>query len=345
MKKNGTLAQPLINDRIIRFDSFIPCATAFIDARTPGSDKKENFCLIGGGVAENEKQFVHIDIPHGFDVGAGRQPHGCKNSHHSHDTEEVFVVFSGDWKFSWGQEGKSGEVLLSRGDTISLPTQMFRGFENVGDDSGFLFAILGHKKDGSPGRVVWAPYVFHKAKSHGLVLLEDGQLIDTAAGEVLPDGIKEYTPITNEEAESQFRKLTLEQMDQCVARNDEIDTLCQGGISQSPNVDERAIIGCENRFENIGPGKMGGEHGFHLRHITIQPMSEISNHFRHEEEVVIVHEGNLSIEMGGQCSSLKRGDVFTAPIDHPRCYKNNSSEILQMFVIRRGDHPAAAEYL
>ena len=42
-----------LNSLILRHTEIVPCKTAFIDARTPGSDKKENFCLIGAGVAEN----------------------------------------------------------------------------------------------------------------------------------------------------------------------------------------------------------------------------------------------------------------------------------------------------
>ena len=35
---------------IVRYGELVPCKTAFIDAHTPGSDRKENFTIIGGGV-------------------------------------------------------------------------------------------------------------------------------------------------------------------------------------------------------------------------------------------------------------------------------------------------------
>ena len=38
---------------IVRYGELVPCKTAFIDAHTPGSDKKENFTIIGGGVSAN----------------------------------------------------------------------------------------------------------------------------------------------------------------------------------------------------------------------------------------------------------------------------------------------------
>ena len=46
--------------RIVRYGDLIPCKTAFIDAHTPGSDQKENFTIIGGGVSESPDQHIHI---------------------------------------------------------------------------------------------------------------------------------------------------------------------------------------------------------------------------------------------------------------------------------------------
>ena len=39
-----------MENRIVRYGDLRPCKTAFIDAHTPGSDQKENFTIIGGGV-------------------------------------------------------------------------------------------------------------------------------------------------------------------------------------------------------------------------------------------------------------------------------------------------------
>ena len=40
----------------------ISCNTAFIDCRTPGSDLKENYALIGSGVSQNPDQFINLQI-------------------------------------------------------------------------------------------------------------------------------------------------------------------------------------------------------------------------------------------------------------------------------------------
>jgi len=60
--------------RTVRYGELRPCFDAFIDTRTPGSNKKENFTIIGPGVSENPNQHVHITEPHGFNVGGVNPP-------------------------------------------------------------------------------------------------------------------------------------------------------------------------------------------------------------------------------------------------------------------------------
>ncbi len=173
--------------RVVRYGDLEPCRVAFLDAHTPGSDQKENFCIIGKGVSENPVQHVHIKETPGFNIGAAGQPPGCVNSLHYHHTAEVFFVLSGRWRFFWGRWGTAGEVVLEAGDIFNIPTGVFRGFENVGTDYGMIMSILGG--DDAGGGVVWAPEVIEAARDHGLVLGENGVLVNTKAGEQLPDGI------------------------------------------------------------------------------------------------------------------------------------------------------------
>ena len=106
------MTQQTMADRIVRYGELVPCKTAFIDAHTPGSDQKENFTIIGGGVSESPDQHVHIAIPHGFNIGAAGQPPKCRNSLHDHNTAEVFFVLSGRWRF-FGEGGVMQEKLCS----------------------------------------------------------------------------------------------------------------------------------------------------------------------------------------------------------------------------------------
>ena len=190
-------AAPVADVQLVRYGELKPCKTAFIDAHTPGSDLKENFTIIGGGVSESADQHVHITTPHGFNIGAAGQPPKCRNSLHSHRTAEVFFVLSGRWRFFWGRWGDAGEVVLEQGDIIDIPTGIFRGFENIGTDYGMIMAILGG--DDAGGGVLWAPQVIEDAKDHGLVLAETGKLYDTKAGQALPDGVGPMRTLTDEE--------------------------------------------------------------------------------------------------------------------------------------------------
>ncbi|MEM7019745.1 MAG: cupin domain-containing protein [Pseudomonadota bacterium] len=333
-----------IHRRLLRFNDMIPCKTAFIDARTPGSDQKENFCLIGAGVAENPDQVVHIPISHGFDIGAAKQPPGCKNSHHSHNTEEVFVIHNGEWQFTWGHDGSGGSVVLTRGDTISIPTHMFRGFENVGTDDGLMFSVLGLNPDGSAGHVIWAPYVIEQAKSWGLVLLDDGQLLDTTRGDIVPPDAKEETPLSMEEV-AKYQVLSSAEMSNCVLPANELAAATAGGLSHIEGVQELAVIGIANPQENIGAGKLNWAHGFQVRRLQLQSGAVIAEHIRAEEEVLIVHAGSLTVKTPQTEFTLNAGDLFTTPIGSARKFSNVGDDIADVIVVRRGDQPEAAKFI
>ncbi|MDJ0683760.1 MAG: cupin domain-containing protein [Alphaproteobacteria bacterium] len=182
--------------RIVRYGDLKPCRTAFIDAHTPGSDRKENFTIIGAGVTESPHQHVHIRETPGFNIGAAGQPPKCLNSLHYHTTAEVFFVLKGRWRFFWGRWGDDGEFIANEGDIFNIPTGIFRGFENVGDDYGMIMSILGG--DDAGGGVTWAPQVIADAQAHGLVLGENGVVYDTKIGESLPHNVGPMKPLTEE---------------------------------------------------------------------------------------------------------------------------------------------------
>lgn len=186
-----------LTDRIVRYGELRPCKTAFIDAHTPGSDQKENFTIIGGGVSESPDQHVHIRDTPGFNIGAAGQPPNCRNSLHSHTTAEVFFVLKGRWRFFWGRNGDAGEFIAEEGDIFNIPTGIFRGFENVGTDYGMIMAILGG--DDAGGGVTWAPQVIEEARAHGLVLGNNGVLYDTKQGQELPHNAQPMPTLTEEQ--------------------------------------------------------------------------------------------------------------------------------------------------
>lgn len=318
------------NEHLVPYDDLVPCTTAFIDTRTPGSKEKENFTIIGPGVSENPDQHVHITRPHGFNIGGARQPPNCVNSQHSHDTAEVFVVHSGLWAFTSGEHGTDGRVILHPGDTISIPTQCFRGFENVGDSSGFLFAVLGGD---DPGRVTWAPHVFDQAQSYGLVLLENGALVDTAAGEVVPADVAPM-PKTTTQTIATLRTVDNSALEACVVRASNIERMPKLGNFEA-GVDEHLLIGSSDDE----PAPLAWPHGFQLHHLALEAGASTPWYQQSQEEVFLVQSGSVTIDISGHELVLGAGDVFTAPINGKRCLTNHAAKRCEIYVVHGGESP------
>ena len=330
-----------IDNRLIKYSDLKPCTSAFIDTRSPGSDQKENFTLIGPGVAENPDQHVHISIPHGFNIGGARQPSGCLNSQHSHLTEEVFVVHKSIWAFLSGVNADDGKVILNEGDIISIPMDIFRGFENVGDDIGYLYAVLGSD---DPGRVLWTPEVFELAEKYGLVLLEDGSLVDTTLGEVVPKD-KKPMPITSAEQIAQHRIVGSHAMESIVQRKETFEWASNRCLAQFDGVEEVALVGPESPAEDLPASKLNWSHNFVVRGLKVEEGAKVNRHIRYEEEVIFVHQGEVNINVDGENIRLTKGDTFTTPIESTRSFENKGNSDCTLYITRRNDQPQAPNFI
>ena len=330
-----------IENRLIRYTDLNPCTNAFIDTRSPGSDKKENFTLIGPGVAENPDQHIHISIPHGFNIGGARQPPGCLNSQHSHLTEEFFVIHKGTWAFLSGVNADDGKVILNEGDIISIPVDIFRGFECVGEEIGYLHAVLGGD---DPGKVLWAPQVFDLAEKYGLVLLEDGSLVDTTLGEKIPDD-KKIMPVTSAEQIAEHRVVNSDDLEFIVQRTKNFDWAKNNCLAQFDGVFEVALVGPESVLENLPAGKLNRLHGFVVRGLKLAEGAKITDHIRYEEEVIFVHQGQLKITLDGETLLLGKGDTFTTPIKATRSFIQQGKEDCILYITRRHDQPQAPTFI
>ena len=290
------MTQHIMADRIVRYGELVPCKTAFIDAHTPGSDQKENFTIIGGGVSESPDQHIHIAIPHGFNIGAAGQPPKCRNSLHDHNTAEVFFVLSGRWRFFWGRWGNAGEVVLEQGDIINIPTGIFRGFENIGTEYGMIMAILGG--DDAGGGVHWAPQVIEDAADHGLILGENGKLYDQKKGQSLPDGIGPMPVMQSDELAKRPELTTMDVVPNHVARFWDMFAL-----SDSRPVN---VIG-----EN---GLLRDKPGFEVDFITRG--SAVENLESHRfPSVLMPVRGHWRISWDGGSEVLAPGDTMSVPAE------------------------------
>ena len=280
--------------RIVRYGELVPCRSAFIDAHTPGSDRKENFTIIGAGVSESANQHVHIRETPGFNIGAAGQPPKCRNSLHLHRTAEVFFVLKGRWRFFWGRWGTAGEVVLEDGDVFDIPTGIFRGFENIGNDYGMLMAILGG--DDAGGGVVWAPQVLEEARAHGLVLGENGRLYDTRKGEALPEGVEPMPPL---DAES-------------LAAVPEPDARDVAGNFVARYRDLMALAGSEPCTVIGESGVIRDRPGFELELLARTSTSD-RPHTTDRHEVLMVMRGHWRLSWDGGQTVLNPGDTCAVP--------------------------------
>ncbi len=326
MQTNETTRPKIASTRVVRYADLRPCFNAFIDTRTPGSDKKENFTIIGPGVSENPAQHVHISEPHGFNIGGARQPPHCTNSQHSHETAEVFFVHSGQWRFDLGERGEDASVAIGPGDLISIPTGVFRGFTNIGDDTGFLWAVLGGD---DPGRVLWAPKVFELAREHGLVLLEDGSLVDLTAGETIPHGKAPMPPTTAGQVAT-LSRFTPAELEACVARAGAPGPT--GAMSRHPGIKETVLI---------GSGRMNWYHGFTVSKVVIEPNGVVPSHEFDGADVWFVQSGNVEVSIGGETAKVGPGDTITFPANSPRALRSIGQARAELVCVR-SDNSAVA---
>lgn len=280
--------------RIVRYGELKPCKTAFIDAHTPGSDQKENFTIIGGGVSESADQHVHISTPHGFNIGAAGQPPRVRNSLHDHHTAEAFFVLKGKWRFFWGRWGTAGEVTLEEGDIFNIPTGIFRGFENIGTDYGMIMAILGG--DDAGGGVMWAPQVIEDARDHGLVLGDNGKLYDTKKGEKLTNGVQPMPLMSDEELAKRPEPTTADVLPNHVARYWDMVALSD-----------------KNPLKVIGEtGLLRDKPGFEVEFITRGSASDEMHSHKRPSVLMPVH-GHWHVKYDGGDTILAPGDTMSIP--------------------------------
>lgn len=283
-----------MEERIVRYGELQPCRTAFIDAHTPGSDQKENFTIIGGGVSESPDQHVHIKETPGFNIGAAGQPPRVRNSLHTHRTAEVFFILSGKWRFFWGRYGDAGEVVLEEGDIINIPTHMFRGFENIGTDYSMIMAVLGG--DDSGGGVLWAPQVIEEAADHGLTLGDNGVLYDKEKGQQLPEGVSPMPLMTDSEIAELHEPSVHELVSQYVARYHDMMASALDGPCQ--------VIGATALIKD--------RPGFDVDFITRGSIAE-APYSCEQHEIIMVVRGHWRLQWDGGSTVLNPGDTCAVP--------------------------------
>jgi quercetin dioxygenase-like cupin family protein len=347
------LTEEQIRDRFIPFSSLRYSTEAFIDYRIPGCAPKKNYALIGPGVSQNPNQPVNLREKHGFQVGGVAMPPGKTNPPHMHFTAEVFICTKGRWDLQWGFNPDPLKAQIGPGDIASVPTWIYRGFQNVGDDEGFMFTALGQDDTGG---ILWGPQTLQAAQAQGVHLTEDYRIIDEQLGQSWDEQtMRRLQPMTPEEI-AQLRPWSQQQMGQRVVRHAELQWSSRALL-------DAALTGCGAQLAPvIGYGlsedrdhqaPIGNAHGFSIEWLKIPPGGQVSLHRLACKQVLTVHRGTVAIEVSNQApgpadtevvaiTSIANGhaeswDSFAMPAEVWRCYRNIGDTEALVLLMTPGD--------
>ena len=304
-----------MTERIARFNELTPSTLPFVEGRIEGHKERKNYSIVGPGVAEDSQQSVKISEPHGYNLGAVSANPKNGSGLHSHTTAEVFLIYSGNWRFYWGADGRN-EIILSKGDIISMPTNMFRGFENAGNEEGLIFVVLGND---DPGIITWVPNVLIKAKETGLALLDDNSLVDLKESEIPPNR-KLLEPITNEVLQK-FDNYQIHEIEKFICRfknqtNHEIDL--KNGIKLIQ------IIGSNfsnNKYDHL----INHNTGFNLS-ILKAKKGLIEDLIFNKPTILFSQKGTWKVKIEKDEFNINSKDTFSIPLNTKVSISINNNE-------------------
>ena len=291
-------------ERIAKFDELIPSTLPFVEGRLEGHRERKNYSIVGPGVAEDSEQSVKISKAHGYNLGAVSANPKNGSGLHSHTTAEVFLIYSGKWRFYWGVDGKN-EIILGKGDIISMPTNMFRGFENAGDEEGLIFVVLGND---DPGIITWIPKVLISAKETGLALLDDNSLIDLKKNEI-PTGKKLLEPINNDQLQK-FDNYSLNEIEKFICRFDN-QSKFQNDLDNGIKLIQ--IIGNQFCNQSYNP-LIDQDTGFNLS-ILKSKNGQIKDLIFTKPTIMFSQKGLWKIKIENDIFEINSKDTFSVPLN------------------------------
>jgi len=291
-------------ERIAKFSELTPSTLPFVEGRLEGHKERKNYSIVGPGVAEDSGQSVKISQAHGYNLGAVSANPKNGSGLHSHTTAEVFLIYSGKWRFYWGQDGKN-EIILGKGDIISMPTNMFRGFENAGEGEGLIFVVLGND---DPGIITWVPKVLINAKETGLALLNDNSLIDLKKKEI-PNGKKLLEPISNEQLDT-FDNYSLDEIEKFICK---FNNQSKFEYSLNNQIKLIQIIGNQFCDQNYKP-LISHNTGFNLS-ILKSMNGKIEDLIFKEPTILFSQKGLWTIKINNDDFKIDSKDTFSVPLN------------------------------
>ena len=245
---------------------------------------------------------------------------------HSHTTAEVFLIYQGCWRFYWGVDGQDGEVFLNRGDVASFPTNMFRGFQNVGTERGLLFVVLG---ENDPGVITWTPKTISAAKDTGMVLLNDNTLVDTNLKKI-PENKKILEPLNENEIKT-FDIYSVEDIEKYIVKFGDLDKI---KITDNTNGNFIAYIEQLKLNGNSIEPAISHHPGFNLGAVYGDDVRVKEFYTSNKHEVFMCLEGQWKIYCEDQEIIIKPKDIFSVPVNMKRRFEKINSQFGFMYLVR-----------
>lgn len=329
--------------RVIQPGDFVPDTEAFVDVRLPQSAGKASYSFIGPGVSQNDDQTVNLTEPHGFQIGAASMGHGVVNNQHLHFTAEVLICSKGHWRVNIGEHAEQ-RLEIGPNTVFSAPNWVFRGFENIGSDDGWLFTVLGGDDTGG---IIWAPDVIRGAAQTGLYLRSDYSLLDATNGEppedvVLPLDAELLVEVDSyTDAELTARTVRLEDLQWST------DALLSSVLAGHATA-LAPVIGYGLTEDRRHRTPIGTPHGFSVEWLRVAPGSSTGVHRHGHSQVLITGEGQweIAVNRGDDAISANpaEGSVVSIPASAWRNLKNNGPTEAFALVVCGSDQRAVIEW-
>jgi quercetin dioxygenase-like cupin family protein len=338
-----TVSAEAFADRIIEPRDFVADTEAFVDVRIPHSKGKASYSFIGAGVSQNADQSVNLTVPHGFNVGAASMPSGIINNPHLHFTAEVFICTAGEWRMTVGVEGEQS-LDISEGTVFSVPPWVFRGFQNIGPDEGFLYALLGGDDTGG---IIWAPWVLREAEKTGLFLDPSNAVLDATRGDDVSNAI---APLTADQLATVDSYSPAELADRAIAREelDWSDRALLSSFLPGHSSSMAPVIGHGMTQDRQHRAPITNPHGFSVEWLEIEPGSSTGRHRHAQSQALILVEGEWDLVLNAANSELSSnpqvGSVVSIPAGAWRNYVNTGDAPARGIVVCGADGPTRIEW-
>ena len=142
--------------RVARFAEREADPGAFPDLKEQGGQRSVSYRISPGHLGGP----APISQPHNFHLSVSTLSKGIRPTLHSHPYIEVFMPLNARFRLLWGNELDEW-IDLEPFDVVSVPPGVFRTFENLDEQPGFMLAIFDHGGDPHTGIVV-PPEVYEK---------------------------------------------------------------------------------------------------------------------------------------------------------------------------------------